>query len=264
VTEEEIAAAAAAAAAEKAKTDKAAADKAAIDKAASDAAAAAAAATAGDSDALKAEIAKLRADAKAAKDQADATAARFKGIDPEAARKALEAAAALEEKALIEKGEFDRVRQTIVDAADARAAELEAQIAALNGKVAEKDKTLDNLTVGQNFTTSAFIAEKLVLTPSKTRALYGSHFQLEDGVTVAYDKPAGSPGRTKYLDAKGLPLGFEAAIEKIIAADPEAEYMMKSTMKPGAKSKTDDKSADEKPATTGVNKILAGLRALQA
>ncbi|MEZ6841307.1 DUF6651 domain-containing protein [Acinetobacter baumannii] len=45
-------------------------------------------------------------------------------------------------------------------------------------------------TVGAQFNQSQYIKQDLIYTPTKLRALYGNHFEIEDGKVVGYDKPA--------------------------------------------------------------------------
>ena len=97
---------------------------------------------------------------------------------------------------------------------------------------------------------------------SKARVLYGTHFEFKDGAIVAYDKPAGSAERNILVDAKGDPLSFEAAIKKIVEADPDKDQLLKSKIKPGAGSKTTSKAAapaEKLEQPTGVSRISAAI-----
>lgn len=95
---------------------------------------------------------------------------------------------------------------------------------------------------------------------SKVRALYGTHFEFNDGQIVAYDKPAGAAERTMLVDGKGDPLSFEESIKKIIDADADRDQLIKSKTKPGAGSVTTGKGAPPKTETkTSIDKISSGL-----
>lgn len=189
----------------------------------------------------------------------------FEGLDAADIRKLVEERKALENKKLEEKGEWDRLKAQMADenkkAVDAVVEKLTAaeQLAqSLSGQIAE-------LTVGNAFIGSGYIKEELVLPPSKARALYGSHFEFKDGAVVAYDKPAGSAQRTLLVDAQGEALSFEAALKKLVDADPDRDQITKSKVKSGAGSKSLEKGGapnaafDEAPK--GVDRIAAALKA---
>lgn len=106
----------------------------------------------------------------------------------------------------------------------------------------EAVRSISELTVGSAFAQSQFIRDELALTPSKTRVVYGNHFEFVDGKVVAFDKPAGAANRTPLVDAQGEPLAFEAALKKIVDADPDRDQLLRSKMKQGAASTTDPKA----------------------
>lgn len=120
------------------------------------------------------------------------------------------------------------------------------------------------LTVGHSFDNSGFIRDEMVLTPRKARVVYGDHFDVEDGRLVGYDKPRGTGERTKLVDGKGEPLGFEEAMRKIVEIDPDRDNLLKSKLKQGADS-ADKKPAvvevalSKKPEPKGISKIEAAL-----
>ena len=188
---------------------------------------------------------------------------KFEGIDPEAAREALAAKADAQRKEMESKGEYDKILAQVNEANDKKIADKDAEISTRDERIAKLEATVNRLTIGNYFSSSEFINEQLVLTPNKVEALYGTHFDVEDGAMVAYDQPRGSSERTKLVDDKGAPLGFEAAITKIVSADPDFERMQKSKLKPGAQSKEGegkDKTADT-PAASGLARISAALSA---
>lgn len=201
--------------------------------------------------------------AEAARKAKEETEAKYTGIDPEKAREALTLAEKAELKKLEDKGEYERIlaqvnekNQTALGEKDKALSEKDAEIAALKNQI-------NGLTIGNSFGSSTFIEEQLVLTPNKVEALYGGHFEVEDGGMVAYDKPRGATERTKLVDDKGQPLTFESAIEKIVSSDPDFERMKKSKMKPGAGSKTAEEiaaeKADDDKNLSGLDRIRRGL-----
>lgn len=212
------------------------------------------------------DVAKLLKDVMKHKDAAKAAEARaklFEGIDPEKARAALQAQADAERQALEARGEYNRIieqvqaeKQAEVDAANAAAQELRDQLANIQ-------RTVEEQSVQSQFAGSPFIRDNLVISGEKVRALYGSHFDTVDGVLVGYDKPRGAAERTPLVGADAKPLPFEAALEKVVKADPEWERLGKSKLKPGAGSGHSgiNPSASAKPET-GTDKIRAGLASL--
>ncbi|WP_016606770.1 DUF6651 domain-containing protein, partial [Yersinia pestis] len=147
--------------------------------------------------------------------------AQYGDIDPARARQLLEAEQAAEtarreaEQAELERrGEFDAVKKQMIEAHQAQLVEM---------------------TVGASFSGSAFLRDKVLMTPAKARVIYGSHFEVgEDGSVVGFDKPAGQKERAVLVDGEGKPLPFESAIERILRADPEADALLRSEAKQGA------------------------------
>jgi hypothetical protein len=186
----------------------------------------------------------------------------YEGIDPEVAKKALADAKAAETKKLEEKGHYDLILKSVREENEAAIKKEREAAAALQKELEEERQRANQLSLGNAFGHSKFIADNLVLTPGKAQALYGSHFEMKDGQLVAYDKPTGTTNRAPLVDAKGSYLPFEAAIEKIVKADSDWETIAKNTQKPGANSKTND--ADNKKSQdpgAGIARISAGLLA---
>jgi hypothetical protein len=123
------------------------------------------------------------------------------------------------------------------------------------------------LSLGQQFSQSKFIAEELSLPAAKARALYADHFDVEDGKVVPYDKPRGAANRTPLVDAQGNHIDFEAALRKIVDADPDKDSLLKSKVRQGAASGSTRPvhlpgSKNEPTEITGLAKIAAGLKTL--
>jgi len=186
----------------------------------------------------------------------------FDGINPEEVRALLAEKKKQEEEALEKKGEYDRLRQRMADEHQAELKAVKNQFA----EIADLNKSLkaniEELTVGQAFANSNFISQETILTPGKARIIYGSHFDVEDGQVVAYDKPRGASERTKLVDARGASLSFEESLKRIVDTDPDKDRMIRSKAKSGAESKTETVKVKEKePDLRGRSRIAAALGA---
>lgn len=212
------------------------------------------------------EVMEKKAKLREKQAELDAAAARLKefdGIDPAEIKALLQERANAEKSAAEAKGDFERVKQMMVE-------EHKKEIEKFQTSLAEKEKALqnsisviDDLTIGSAFASSSFVAGEMILTPSKARTVYGSHFDVENGKVVAYDKPRGQQNRTQLVDGSGEPLGFEDAIKKLVEVDPDRDRLIRSKLKEGAGSKTADVKAPEKKQDVGggVSRIEAALAA---
>lgn len=276
-----IAAAAAAASTQKHAEDQAAAEKAAADAAETkaqkeledaEAAAALEADKGKDSAALAAEKRDLLRevmDKKSKLKEAQAAAAAaaeqlkaYEGVDVAKYRELVKKEKDAETAAAEARGDFEAVKKAMAEEHQKATKTLEERIADLESKLSQKDQVIDTLTVGNDFGSSAFIRESLTLTPAKARQLYGDHFEVKDGKTVAYDKPKSAANRNPLVDASGNPLVFDEAFKRIIEADPDKETMLKAKVNPGSNSKTTPATVDKKPLTglvSGVDRIRASL-----
>jgi len=173
----------------------------------------------------------------------------FEGIDPskvkelmKAQEEAEKAKKAAEEAKLLAEGNWDALKKQMNTAHQAEIERLrkeaDEKVQTVSTENMSLKSTIAELTVGNAFGNSKFIAEEMSLTPSKTRVLYGSHFEFKDGKVVAFDKPAGAKDRTMLIDGKGEPLSFEEAIKKLVDNDPDSDRLLKSKLKPGAGSGT--------------------------
>lgn len=191
----------------------------------------------------------------------------FEGIDPVKVRELLKAqddaaatAAKAEEDRLKAAGDFERLKQMMVEAHQKELSEVKAAAEANRSALESALAQIQDLTVGQAFSQSEFISKELVLTPGKARVVYGNHFDIVDGKVVAYDKPKTAADRTPLTDGAGQPLAFEAAIKKLVESDPDKDALIKSKIAAGANSKTDNtKPADKKADVTGLARIEAAL-----
>mgnify|MGYP007005602043 FL=1 len=204
---------------------------------------------------------KTNADLAAAKEALKA----FEGIDPTAVRKLLNDQKSAEEKALAAAGDWERLKARMAEEHGKEITTLQQQLAEANAKVLNTVGTINDLSVGTQFSQSKFIAEELTLTPAKARVIYGDHFDVEDGKVVGYDKPKGAQNRTAMVDQYGNPVSFEEALKKIIEADPEKDELLKSKVKPGAGSESKKPAGNAKPDTNvdSISKIASGLKGLK-
>lgn len=209
---------------------------------------------------------------KEARRDAEARAAELEeklgGIDIEEYNRLKEAEAAAEkekadaeEKRLLERGEFDKIKEQMVQQHQEALTAKEEALAEKDKLLAEARGIIEELTVGSSFSESSFITEDTVFTPGKARQLYDAHFDVEGGKVIGYDKPRGEADRAPIVDASGNPASFDAAMKAIIAADPDHDHIMRAKMKPGGQSepgKGEAKKPDTAPQSSR-DKISAGL-----
>jgi hypothetical protein len=208
------------------------------------------------------EVMKLKEKAKAEEDARKKLEAEYSGIDLEAARAALKAAEEAENKELERKGEYERLLAKQKEKADALIEAERTRVTEMEKKLKDAMTAVDELSLGTAFSNSKFIQDKLALTPNKTRTLYGSHFEIEEGKLVAYDKPRGTSERTKLIAATGEPLPFDEAIAEIVNSDPDKEYLLKNETRAGAGSKasTVRTTTDTGKRLDPISKIAEGLK----
>lgn len=205
-----------------------------------------------------------KASADAAKDLADKLKA-FDGVNLDEVKTLLAERKEREDAKLAEKGEWDRLKQSMAEqhAKDIEKlkAELGAPVAELSDKLSKREREIHELTIGRSFSESNFIREDLTLTASKARIIYGSHFELKDGKVTAYDKPVGTEDRTPLVDANGEPLKFDAALAKLVELDPDRDNLLKSKIRAGSGSENDAdaKNKEKDKHKSGISRIQAAL-----
>lgn len=198
---------------------------------------------------------------KAREEELQGELKKFEGIDPEAVRKMLADKAEDEKKKAEAAGEYDRVKKMMADEHAKEVAKLQKALADSQSEISHSKAAINELTVGQAFASSEFIKEDLILPPAKARALFASNFEMVDGKIVAFDKPKGASERTQLVDASGAPLGFDEAMKKIVAADPDSASLLKSKLRAGAGSSTTDTRSNAQPSDKlfGAERIKAAL-----
>lgn len=194
----------------------------------------------------------------------DAFKKQFEGIDPVAVRALIESQKTAETAALEEKGEWGRLKERMAAEHTATVKTLSDQVLALQTQISDGARRENDLSIGNSFAQSQFISSELTLTPAKAKVVYSNHFELVDGKVVGYDKPKGEANRTPLVDASGNPVAFDAALRKIVDADPDKNALLKSTIKPGANSNTKKVDIKSLPSAEkdSMAKIHAGLAAL--
>lgn len=205
---------------------------------------------------------------KVATDEAAAAKARlqeFDGIDPAAVRKLLAEQKTAEEAALAAKGDFETLKTRMAEEHTKVTTTLQDQIKDVRDQLAAKDRIIDELSIGTQFSQSNFITEETTMPAAKARKLFGEHFDVVEGKVVAFDKPRGEANRTPLVDQLGNGLAFNEAMRKIVESDPDKDHLLKSKVKSGAgsQSKADTKVQLAAPGdATSVDRIGAGLKGL--
>ncbi len=216
----------------------------------------------------KEALKKLSEEATAAKEAQKALEgklASFDGINLDEVKALLKEKSEREMTELEKKGEWERLRKQMAETNVAEVTKITTERdtikAELTDQLTKAQRQITELTIGRSFSESPFIRESMTLTPAKTRIVYGSHFEIDNGKVVAYDKSTGSAERTMLVDATGNPLGFEAAIAKLVEIDPDRDNLLRSKIKNGAGSENDSDTKKNKEVknVTGRDRIRQGL-----
>jgi hypothetical protein len=227
----------------------------------------------GDAKLLK-EVMKLKskvADSETALREARERLSSYDGVDAAKAKQLLEKEKDTERQAAESRGEYDRLVKQMGERHTEEMKVANAALAVANGSTSVLQLQIAELTVGNAFGVSQFVAGDLTLTPSKARVIYGNHFEFKDGRVVGYDKPVGASERTVLVDSTGEPLVFDDAMRKLVDADPDRDQLLRSKAKAGASSSTVAKGsaravADaDRAARSSMSpseKIAAGLKQL--
>ena len=195
----------------------------------------------------------------------------FEGLDPQKMRELQKEQEEAERKASEDRGEYDRLVKQMGERHAEEKQRLQNDLETIRNQGATLQQQIADLTVGSAFGNSRFVADELTLTPTKSRVIYGCHFEFKDGAVVGYDKPAGASERTLLVDAQGDALSFDEALRKLVEADPDREQLLRTKAKPGAGSVTTAKGAKKaidasKAASernlTPAEKIAAGLKSI--
>lgn len=203
-------------------------------------------------------------DAEAKLQELQSKLRNYEGLDPEEARTAVKSVKESKLKEAEKRGEFDKVKKQMLEDHQKTVDKLNASIEELRQESLKKENIIHDLTIGNSFNQSDFIAKELVLTPTKARVVYKDHFEVQDGNVVAYDKPKSASDRAPLVDGNGDPLRFDEALRKIVESDPDKDALVRSKMKSGADSSTVNKKvAEKKKDLSGQEKIASGLSSLR-
>lgn len=165
---------------------------------------------------------------------------QFEGIDPDQVRALMKEREEAEKSKLEEKGEWEALKKRMAEEHQSAQDKLQNELAEAQKALQQKSALIEELTLGHEFDNSEFIRSELYLTPRKTRAVYGSHFEVdENGRVVGYDKPANAGNRTALVDASGEPLPFDEAVKRLVESDPDKDSLLRDKRRAGAASKTD-------------------------
>jgi hypothetical protein len=213
---------------------------------------------------LKEVMAQKKA-AKEATDKAKALEDRYAGIDIDKLLEAAQKAEDAENDRLKREGDYERLLQKTREAHEREVNETKLKLKELTDAAKASRKEAEAATVINAFASSRYVLDNLTLTANKTKALYGDYFDTVDGVLVGFDKPKGSPNRTKLVDGSGDAVSFDEAMKQIVDADPDKETLIKSNLGNGAGSLPNRgeyrNSRNEKPLTA-FDKITEGLKGL--
>ena len=188
---------------------------------------------------------------------------QFDGIDVATARQLLLDKEEQDRVAAEARGDYERLKTQMANSHATEKETLQGTINSSAEQIGALSKQIAELTVGSSFASSSFIPT-LIVPASKVRALFGSHFEFKDGNVVGYDKPASAADRAPLVDGAGNPLSFDAALKKIVDADPDKDDLYRSTVKAGSRSTTTKaKAAPEHDDTVvGISRIALGLKNL--
>lgn len=175
-----------------------------------------------------------------AKDRAETaaaeTTAKFEGLDDiEAAKRALKTVKNLDDKKLIEAGEVDSIKNAAIEAT-------KQQFVPVVEENADLKSQLHKALIGDQFSRSVFVAEKLAIPVDFVESKFSSNFKLEAGLVVATD----SQGNKIYSrERPGELASFEEAIEHIITQHPKADSLLKGRQQQGGDSQGGDQDRQQ-------------------
>jgi hypothetical protein len=161
-----------------------------------------------------------------AAEEAQAKLKAFEGIaDPAAALKALETVANIDGKKLIDAGKVEEVKAEAKRAFDDQ---VKAMAEAHKPVIAERDQLRGQLhseKLGNAFSRSKYIADKLAVPVDMVQAAFGSGFKVEDAGIVGYQGGNKIFSRVKPGDVAG----FDEALEIMVDAYPFKDSILKGS-----------------------------------
>lgn len=178
-----------------------------------------------------ATITRLNGEAKGhreAKEAAEARLKAFEGIeDPTKALKALEIVKNLDDKKLIEAGEVDRVRQEAKAAYDEQIKAIEKRYQPIIGERDKFKSDLQQQILGNAFSRSKFITDKLAVPADIIQSRFGHSFTIEEG-----NKIVGLDAKGERIFSRARPgevAEFDEALEALVEDYPYRDSILKGT-----------------------------------
>ena len=216
--------------------------------------------------ALTSQLAEVKSSLAEAEKAKSEIASKYDGIDPEKAKEAMEAMAKAEKGALERKGEYDKALKMQEESFTDLIAKKDKVIDALEQKMSTLESKMKTVSVERSFSNSSFINEDVALSPNRMMQLWGDHFEVtEDGSMRAYNEPVSSRTKILLLNDHGKPASFDEALEKIISSQPDSSLFLKSKLKPGAKSSSEQASiktqekGDQDSVSPGFDRIRTAM-----
>lgn len=159
-----------------------------------------------------------------AKEAAEAALKKFDGIDdPAKAKAALATVANFDGKKMIDAGEVEQLKESVIKSVRAEYEPIVAERDTLKGQ-------LDKEIRGGSFARSKFAEEKVAVPRHMLERTYGDNFKVEDGKLVPYDNNGNKiTSRVRH----GEVADFDEALELLIAADPYKDHILKGTVGAG-------------------------------
>ena len=178
-----------------------------------------------DVEATSGTITRLNAEAQRNRERAEGVEKTLKAFtdagieDPVAAAKALQIVSGLDAKKLIDAGELEKVKAEIAKA-------FQTKLDDATGKNSTLEQQLYAEKVGGAFGRSKFIADKLILPSDIAQAVFGKHFTIEDGKTVAKD----ANGNKLFSAANpGELASFDESLGMLVAQYPHRDQITKGS-----------------------------------
>ena len=172
-------------------------------------------------------ISRLNGEAKAHRERAEKaeTALKaFEGLDPSAARSALDTVSKLDQKALVDAGQVDQVRNEVKSQYETLLAEKDT---ALNSTLTRLNDTL----LANAFGSSKFVQEKISVPAEMFQATFARNFKVEDGKVLA----VGADGKPIYSKSRiGEVADFDEAVSILVEGYSHKDAILKAPSKGGS------------------------------
>jgi hypothetical protein len=181
-----------------------------------------------DADFTNQSIKRLNHEAMTRRDQIkelEETVAKFDGIgDVEAAKQALQTMKNLDDKKLIDAGEVDAIKREAIKAVEQQFQPTILENTALKGQ-------LHKALIGDQFTRSKFVSEKVAIPVDFLESKFMQHFSLDGNNVVATD---GHGNKIYSKERPGELASFEESIETLIDQHPDRDRLLKGRQQQGS------------------------------